>query len=200
MVFLDIEMPREQGTRIFEYLDKNEITFHLVFTTAYGDFALEAFEMNAIDHIMKPIRAKRIYEVIEKTEELKKQKKLHAKIQELKEVIQSGNFDKIGVPVQDGITFIKLEDIIHLAADGMHTKIYCADRSPLLISKPLKFFNRLLERGKTFYRPHRSHIFNLKYLKQFVRRDGNYILLDNDTTVPLSKEKKEEFLKLISDL
>lgn len=58
LVFLDIEMPREQGTRIFEYLDKNEISFHLVFTTAYGDFALEAFEMNAIDYIMKPIRAK----------------------------------------------------------------------------------------------------------------------------------------------
>lgn len=72
LVFLDIEMPREQGTRIFEYLDKNEITFHLVFTTAYGDFALEAFEMNAIDYIMKPIRPNRIYEVIEKTEELKK--------------------------------------------------------------------------------------------------------------------------------
>lgn len=200
LVFLDIEMPREQGTRIFEYLEKSEITFRLVFTTAYGDFALEAFEMDAEDYIMKPIRPNRIYEVIEKTEDLKKQKKLHAKLHELKQVIQSGGFEKIGVPVQDGIMFIKLNDIIHLAADGMYTKIYRASGDPLLISKPLKFFSHLPESGKTFYRPHRSHIFNLKYLKQYVRRDGNYILLDNNTAVPLSKEKKEEFLNLISDL
>ena len=94
LVFLDIEMPREQGTRIFEYLDKNEITFHLVFTTAYGDFALEAFEMNAIDYIMKPIRAKRIYEVIEKTEELKKQKSCTQKFRSSKKLFNRETLTK----------------------------------------------------------------------------------------------------------
>lgn len=54
--------------------------------------------------------------------------------------------------------------------------------------------------GMPFYRPHRSYIINLHYLKQYVKRDGNYILLDNDEMIPLSKEKKDEFLSLISDL
>lgn len=200
LVFLDIEMPDEQGTEILNYFEPNEINFELVFTTAYSEYALTAFEMNAIDYILKPIRPKRVLEVIEKVKTNFNQREIQEKLAELNSSLKNKTFQKLGVPVQDGIYFIHLKDIIRLEADGMYSKIFSVNKEPLFISKPLKFFSYLVKSDNLFFRPHRSHIVNIQYLKQYVRRDGNYILLDNDDLVPISKEKKDEFLNLIANL
>lgn len=200
LVFLDIEMPNEKGTEILKYFAPSEISFELVFTTAYSEYALTAFEMNAIDYILKPIRPKRVLEVIEKVKVSFNQKEIQHKLTELNTSLQTKSFKKIGVPINDGIAFLDLEKIIHLEADGMYTKIFCTNASPMLVSKPLKFFNHLVELGNLFYRPHRSHIFNINYIKQYVKKDGHYILLENDQIIPISKEKKEDFLKLVSGI
>jgi len=200
LVFLDIEMPNEQGIKIFDYFEKDEIEFELVFATAYNDYALKAFEMNAIDYLLKPIRPKRIIEVVEKVQQSFNKENIQIKLEELRKSLLSSTFTKIGFPVNNGILFISIAEIIHLEADGMYTKVYTQNNGNEIISKPLKFFNYLLEPNYTFYRPHRSHIFNLTFLKQFVRSDGNYIILDNDDIVPLSNAKREEFLALISAL
>lgn len=198
LVFLDIEMPNEQGTEILNYFENDEINFEICFSTAYSEYALRAFEMNALDYILKPIRPKKILEVIQKVRENFNQEGIQEKLQELKRSLNANNFNKIGLPVKDGIRFVELVDIINLIADGMYTKVYIKDEKPILISKPLKFFNHLIEAGNTFYKPHRSHIFNIKYLKQYIKKDGNYVLLENDQTIPISKEKRDEFLSLIS--
>ncbi|MCC5917969.1 MAG: response regulator transcription factor [Cryomorphaceae bacterium] len=200
LVFLDIEMPNEQGIEIFKYFQKDEITFELVFSTAYSEYALTAFEMNAIDYILKPIRPKRVLEVVEKVQNAFNAKDIQTRLFELKQSLTTQSFQKIGVPVYDGIIFLLLDDIIHLEADGMYTNIFMKDGESLMVSKPLKFFDRLVQSGKPFYRPHRSHIFNIQFLKQYVKRDGGYILLDNDHILPLSKDRKDEFVQLISDL
>lgn len=198
LVFLDIEMPNEQGTEILNYFENDEINFEICFSTAYSEYALRAFEMNALDYILKPIRPKKILEIIQKVRENFNQEGIQEKLQELKKSLNANNFNKIGLPVKDGIRFVELVDIINLIADGMYTKVYIKDEKPILISKPLKFFNHLIEAGNTFYKPHRSHIFNIKYLKQYIKKDGNYVLLENDQTIPISKEKRDEFLSLIS--
>lgn len=198
LVFLDIEMPNEQGTEILNYFETSEVNFEIVFSTAYSDYALRAFEMNAIDYILKPIRPKKVLEVIKRVRETQNQENIQEKLFELKESLANNNFDKLGVPVKDGIRFIRLEDIIHLEADGMYTRIYSVNEPTMMVSKPLKFFVHLLENGRTFYRPHRSHIFNVKYLKQYVKKDGNYALLENDSVVPIAKDKREEFVSLIT--
>ena len=198
LVFLDIEMPNEQGTEILNYFDASEVNFEIVFSTAYSDYALRAFEMNAIDYILKPIRPKKVLDVIKRVRETHNQQNIQERLQELKDSLSNGNFDKLGVPVKDGIRFVRLEDIIHLEADGMYTRIHLSGEPTLMVSKPLKFFGHLIERGKSFYRPHRSHIFNVRYLKQYVKKDGNYALLENDSVVPISKDKRDEFVSLIS--
>ncbi|MBL4706432.1 MAG: response regulator transcription factor [Flavobacteriales bacterium] len=200
LVFLDIEMPNQQGIEIFNYFQKEEIDFELVFTTAYSEYAIRAFEMNAVDYILKPIRPKRIKEVVAKVQESYNQESIQNKLEELKLSLSTNVFKKIGLPVSDGILFIPIPEIIHLEADGMYTKVYTLNNGSEIISKPLKFFENLVETNSSFYRPHRSHIFNLKYLKQFVRRDGNYVVLENDQIIPISKDKKEEFLELVSAL
>lgn len=198
LVFLDIEMPNEQGTKILNYFNNEDIDFEICFSTAYSEYALTAFEMNAIDYILKPTRPKKILEVIQRVKQTYDKDDIQEKLQELKKSLNKSNFDKIGLPVQDGIRFVELDNIIHLEADGMYTKIYIKNEKTIMISKPLKFFNHILEGGKTFYKPHRSHILNIKYLKQYVNKDGNYALLENEQTVPISKSKKDEFLSLIS--
>ena len=200
LVFLDIEMPEHAGTEIMNFLQPEEVTFQLVFATAYNEYALKAFEMHALDYLLKPIRPQRVQELLNQVEEAQQQKNLLRQLEALQQSLTTGEFTKIGLPVFDGIRFIALQDLIHLEADGMYTRVHTVHDGILVISKPLKFFNLLLDTSSIFYRPHRSHIINLRYLKQFVRVEVSYILLDNDSEVPLSREKKQEFLGMVNRL
>lgn len=199
LVFLDIEMPNQQGIEIFNYFTKNEIDFEVVFTTAYSQYALQAFEMNAIDYILKPLRPKRVVEVVEKVHKYQDKSNINVKFEELREVLKTKKFNKIGLPVNDGILFLPLNEIIHMKADGMYTTFHTVNKDKILVSKPLKHFEHIVENGTGFYRPHRSHIFNISFLKKYVKKDGNYVILENDHIVPISKDKREEFLKIISE-
>ena len=87
-----------------------------------------------------------------------------------------------------------------LEADGMYTKISSNSNEDLLISKPLKYFVELLSKQTLFYKPHRSYLINLSYIKEYIKKDGGYILMDNNRTVSISKEKKEEFLTIVSNM
>lgn len=200
LVFLDIEMPKQQGIEILNYFEKEEITFEIVFTTAYSQYAIQAFEMNAIDYILKPIRPKRVLEVVNKVKLTKNNTEVKQKFDELRKSLKSNTFDKIGLPVSNGILFIPLEEIIHMEADGMYTKFHVLSQGSIIVSKPLKFFEHIINSNPNFYRPHRSHIFNVKFLKQYVNRDGNYVILENDHVIPISKDKKEEFLEIVSTI
>ncbi len=200
LVFLDIEMPNERGTEILNYFEGEAIEFDIVFTTAYSEYALQAFEMNAIDYLLKPIRPKRLKEVIDRVRSSAEQKNIQLRLEELRKSLRSNHFNKIGLPVQDGIEFVPLQQIVRLEADGMYTKVKRENGDEVLVSKPLKYFQHLLDAGSTFYRPHRSHIINMKFLKQYVRRDGHAIILENGDMVPVAKDKKEQFLELVSSI
>lgn len=197
LVFLDIEMPNQQGTELLNYFEKDEIDFQIVFTTAFSQYAIRAFEMSAVDYILKPLRTRRIIEVIEKVRNNHNKTNLGAKFDELKKSLNANRFEKIGLPVNDGILFVSLSEIIHIEADGMYSKIYTTDNGKLLISKPLKHFDHLPQINADFCRPHRSHIFNLKFLKRYVKKGGNYVVLNNDQMIPIAKDKKEAFLEVI---
>ena len=200
LVLLDIEMPNEQGLDILKYFETQEVNFEIVFTTAYSQYALQAFDMHAIDYLLKPIRPKRLLEVVDRIHASHNQEEINLKLEELRESLKSNRLKKIGLPVSDGILFLPLEEIIHMEADGMYTKFYSINEGYQVVSKPLKFFEHILKAGHGFYRPHRSHIFNINYLKQYVKKDGNYVVLENEHVVPISKDKRDEFVKLISSI
>ncbi|NOQ73029.1 MAG: response regulator [Crocinitomix sp.] len=198
LVFLDIEMPNQQGTELLNYFEADEIDFEIVFTTAYSDYALRAFEMNAIDYILKPLRSKKIIDVINKVKNNYDKENVGSKFQELKKSLKTNRFEKMGLPVKDGILFVSLAEIIHIEADGMYSKFHTVEEGSLLVSKPLKYFEHILEISSDFYRPHRSHIFNLNFLKRYIKKDGNYVVLNNEHIIPVAKDKREAFLALIS--
>ncbi|PCE64913.1 LytR/AlgR family response regulator transcription factor [Sediminicola luteus] len=197
IVFLDIEMPEYSGLQITEFLRPEQIDFEIVFTTAYSEFAIKAFELNAIDYLLKPLRDEQLIRAVNKAEGQIGKSQLNQRLEELKSVLQANKIQKIGLPVSNGVLFVKFEDIIFLEAERMYTKFYTRDNGTILVSKPIKFFMANLTETYGFYRPHRSFVINLRYIKQYVNQDGGYILMENDKTVNLSKNNKEEFLRLI---
>ena len=198
IVFLDIEMPNHSGLEIGDFLSKEETNFEIIFTTAYSEYAIQAFQLSAIDYLLKPIRPALVKQAVDKALEHRGKYKINARLEELKESLIKNNFNKIALPVANGIKFISFDSIIMMEASGMYTNIISKEEGEILISKPLRHFSEILDTVKTFYKPHRSFIINLKYIKQYVKSDGGYIIMDNDKTVSISKEKKEEFLRLVN--
>ncbi|MEO9485105.1 MAG: LytTR family DNA-binding domain-containing protein [Ekhidna sp.] len=200
IVFLDIEMPEHSGLEILNFIEKEVVDFEIIFTTAYSDYAVQAFQLAAIDYLLKPVSSKQVKNAVDKCLALIGKSNISSKLTELKASLASSNFKKIGLPVSNGIKFVSFEEIVMLEADGMYTKITLEKEDEILISKPLKHFVELLKNIPLFYRPHRSFLINLKYVSQYIKSDGGYILMDNGTSVTISKENRDQFLTLISSI
>lgn len=200
LVFLDIEMPEYSGLEIFSFIDKTHLNFEIIFVTAYSEYAIQAFQLSAVDYLLKPARPTQVKEAVEKAMNQIGKSQISLKLEELKQSLSSSNFKKIGLPYSDGIKFVNFENIIMLEADGMYTKVSLIENESLLVSKPLKFFIKTLQKIPCFYKPHRSFLINLKYIKEYIKKDGGYILMENDKSVSISKEKKEEFLSIVQNI
>ena len=198
IVFLDIEMPQYSGLQILDFVDKESLTFEIIFTTAYSEYAIEAFQFSAIDYLLKPLRPKQVQIAVKKAEKVIGKTLVQDRLQELSNFFKNQDFTKIALPVTDGILFLPLDDIICFMADGMYTKVYAVSEKETLISRPLKHFAETLIEKPYFYRSHRSYIINLQYLKQYIKKDGSYILMEQDIHIPVAREKRKELLALIN--
>ncbi|MDE1207446.1 LytR/AlgR family response regulator transcription factor [Tenacibaculum larymnensis] len=199
IVFLDIEMPEYSGLEILDFISE-PIEFQLIFTTAYQQYALDALKLSAIDYLVKPIDREELRVAMNKAKVNINQKKVTVQFSELKNAIQSLSSHKIALEVPGEIIFVSHEDILYLEADGMYTKVHLANRERELICKPLAYFENQLQGNNLFFRCHRSYLINLHYLEKFVKKDGDFLLMQNQTTIPISKTKKQEFLKIIKEV
>ena len=200
IVFLDIEMPEHSGLEILDFIEKEVHNFEIIFTTAYSEYAIQAFQLSAIDYLLKPVRPSQVKEAVEKAISFLGNNQINKRLTELKSSLEDSNFKKIGLPNSNGIKFVNFEDIIMLEADGMYTNVTTKNEGSILVSKPLKFFVELLSKIKIFYRPHRSFLINLSFIKEYVKKDGGYIVMENDKSVSISKDKKEEFLTIVQNI
>jgi two-component system LytT family response regulator len=201
LVFLDIEMPEHSGLEVVDFIDRTLHQFEIIFVTAYNEYAIQAFELSAIDYLLKPARPTQVKQAVNKALKQINNSQLTLKLKELKHSFNNNKFKKIALPFSDGIKFVNFHDITMLEADGMYTKISTTDDvNVILVSKPLKHFVELLNFQTIFYKPHRSFLINLNYVKAYIKKDGGYIVMENDKTVSISKDKKEEFLSKISEL
>ncbi|RED98904.1 LytR/AlgR family response regulator transcription factor [Marinoscillum furvescens] len=198
IVFLDIEMPGYSGIQILDFFTPDQITFQIIFTTAYSEYAIKAFELNAIDYLLKPLRDEQLEVAVNKAITQIDKSRVSERLEELKNTLHVNNIRKIGLPVSNGVLFVALEEIIMMEADRMYTRVFTRSSGELLVSKPLKFFVQHLEQMVEFYKPHRSYLINLKHIKQYVNQDGGYIIMDNEKSVNISKDKKDEFFEVMN--
>jgi two-component system LytT family response regulator len=200
IVFLDIEMPEHSGLEILNFIEKEAYNFEIIFTTAYSEYAIQAFQLSAIDYLLKPVRPSQVKEAVCKAVAFLGSTQINKRLSELKESLQLTNFKKIGLPNADGIKFVNFNEIITLEADGMYTNVSTINDGNILVSKPLKFFVETLQKINLFYKPHRSHLINLSFIKEYIKKDGGYILMENDKTVSISNDKKDEFLTIVQNI
>lgn len=196
VVFLDVEMPQYSGLQIGQFFA--EMSFHIIFVTAYSEYAIRAFELSAVDYLLKPVQPEKLEDAIRKLKARTSQ--MTAQRIELAETsLHSNDFNRIALPVSDGFLFVEIKDIMLLEADGAYTKVYLQNGSELLVSKRLLFFEKVLEDRPFMVRVHRSHIVNFNFVKRYSKAES-VIVLDNGKTVSVPKEKKamiEETLQRI---
>lgn len=196
LVFLDIEMPRVNGFEMLNQLkDKN---FHLIFTTAYDHYAIKAIKYSAFDYLLKPIDIEELKQAIDKIRNTRANQ-LKNQVELLEHNIKNPKIalNKLAIPTLDGLCFYNLSDLVHLEASSNYTNLFFLDGKKVLASKTLKDFEELLPED-TFFRPHHSHIINLKYISKYIKGDGGQLELTNGSIVDVSRRKKEEFLKVIA--
>jgi two-component system LytT family response regulator len=190
-------MPDYNGFELLSFF--REIDFDIIFVTAYAEYAVKAFEISAVDYILKPIDIDQLKNAVEKL----KQKKLHSQMQEqielLKESYKGEDIRKIALSMSNGLTFVEVSDIVLLEADGAYTTFYLKDGQKIVVSKKLKFYEEILSNRPFFFRTHRSYFINVNYIKKYSRSE-NAILMDNDFSISISRDRKQEFETLLKDL
>ena len=140
VVFLDVEMPGYTGFQLLDFF--REVNFEIVLTTAHSDYALQAFQVSAIDFLLKPIQ---ISELLKAVEKLKKVQGLQKeRMDTLKENFKDGAIKKIALPVSEGLIFIDVADIIYLEADGAYTHFHLVGGKKILVSKKIKEYEGAL--------------------------------------------------------
>ncbi|MGG9961007.1 LytR/AlgR family response regulator transcription factor [Ferruginibacter sp. SUN106] len=195
LIFLDIEMPRMNG---FEMLNElTEKNFHIIFTTAYDQYAIRAIKYAAFDYLLKPIDIEELKTAVEKLNNTEnKETKKQVELLQQNMQLPKKQLHKLAIPTLEGLLFYDINDIIHLEANSNYTYIHLINKTKITASKTLKEFEDLLP-ADIFFRTHHSHLINLNYIKRYIKGDGGQIELQNGTYVDVSRRKKDEFLKAI---
>ncbi|WP_299439667.1 LytTR family DNA-binding domain-containing protein [uncultured Aquimarina sp.] len=200
IVFLDIEMPQYSGLQILDFFEDEKVTFQIIFTTGYNQYAVEAFKLSAIDYLLKPIDVEELKIAVNKAVISAKEKTINDKFEDLKQSFKQLSLNKLALDIPKGIIFVSHDDVLYFEADGMYTKVYLQDNKTELICKPLKHFILQLESKSIFYKPHRSYLINLKHIKELSKKDGYHLVMENNKTIPIAKDKKEEFIRVVKEV
>ena len=196
VVFLDINMKGENGFDLLERV--KTIDFEIIFTTAFSEYAIKAFKFSAIDYLLKPIDVDELRAAVER---VIKRKKAEAPTryeylrQNLK--MSDGQHFKLALPTSEGLTFIKISDIIYCEADSNYTTFFLTDGKKIIVSHTLKEYEEILSDYR-FFRIHHSYLVNLDAIKQYVRGDGGHVVMINGAALDVAKRRKEQFLKASS--
>ncbi len=192
LVFMDIDMPGMTG---FELLSKLEpLTFEIIFVTAYNQYAIEAFEYNAVAYITKPIVTQKLIAAVEKAIIKIEEKKYTENIFSLLEnVHHKSEHDKIALPTMQGLQFIKLTQICFCESSGNYTNFHLTDNSKIMVSRQLGEYEKLLP-ADNFVRIHDQHIINLTCIKEYVKGSGGEVILENGTRLNVASRRKDELL------
>jgi two-component system LytT family response regulator len=194
LIFLDIQMPHITG---IEFLESQGIArdFNVVFVTAYNQYAIKAFKLNAIDYILKPINTHELRGFVERY----LVRKSHFLISKKRtNDLRTMFSNKLIVATQNGREFLDCGSIVRLHADGSYSLIIFTDKKPLLVSKNLKELQKVLF-GRGFIRIHKSHVVNLNFIKEcsFIK-NGGFLKLNDDTVIEISRFRKKELIKAIN--
>jgi two-component system LytT family response regulator len=159
----------------------------VVFVSAHEEFGINAVKAGAADYILKPVNIKELKQTVKKLLIIKNKE---IKVETVHEV------DKLVLPASHGFNVLVIDDIIRLEADGCYTKVVMKDGKNTIISRTLKDFESNLPKER-FFRIHKSHLINLKYIKEYSKIGGNFITMTDGSRIEISRRKAPEFIQKI---
>lgn len=191
LLFLDIQMPGKTGFELLETLDSVP---EVVFTTAYDEYALKAFDFNALDYLLKPIEPDRLKETVTKILNRDKKEEPTAELPAQK----LGPSDRVFVKDGDKCWFVKLENIRLFESDGNYIKIYFENFKPM-IHKSLNALDEKLD-DRSFFRASRKHIINLTWVESIESwfNGGLMVVLRGGEKVEVSRRQAARFKEMMS--
>lgn len=193
LVFLDIEIHDKTG---FDFLEQlGEFDFHLIFTTAFDNYAIKAFKYSAMDYLLKPIDKDDFIGAIDRLNKRINSSDTEVQIKMLLKNLKKEDSKKtIRIPTLDGFEILEISEIIHCQAETSYTHIF-TEQQKFMVSKGIKFYEDLLK-DANFFRIHNSHLVNINHVKKYTKGKGGYVTMSNNSTIDVSTRKKEDFLKL----
>jgi len=193
LIFLDIQMPGKTG---FDMLTELDSAPHVIFTTAYDEYALKAFEVNALDYLMKPIEPRRLADALQKLQQVE-EKELASAVAGFNRSILTEQ-DQVFVKDGERCWFVKLADVRMFESVGNYAKVFFGTYKPLI----LKSLNALEERldEKVFFRANRKHIVNMRMIEKIEPYFNGGLLLEirGGEKVEVSRRQAVKFKEMMS--
>ena len=178
LLFLDIQMPGLNG---FEVLQQSSHSPVVIFSTAYDEYALQAFETNSIDYIVKPVKAERVQKSLEKLDSLKSNRDKQEMLRLIDSYISQASRREITsmpVKVGDRMLFVQIDDIVYFSAEEKYVNIYTKDGKIYLSDLTLKILQDKL--SDKFLRIHRSLLVNISRIREINKHYGSRFILKMD--------------------
>ena len=198
LVFLDVEMPGSNGFDLLERFDK--VDFDVIFTTAYGHYAVKAIKFAALYYLLKPIEIHELKEAIFQVEQkLTNRSLMDDRVMALLSNLQGAQFQKVAIPDVEGVTFVDVNQICRCQADRNYSIIYLSDGTNITSTRTLKEYESLFS-NHHFFRVHHSHLINLSFVKRYIKGDGGFVIMNDKSKVEVSRRRKNEFLEKLAEM
>jgi len=197
LVFLDIEMPEIDGFQLLQMLDYKN--FDIIITTAYNQYAIQAFKANAIDYLLKPVDPDDLIQAIDKVKSRQQNNSSTHNIEAiLKKLVKTGleRHKKIPLSLNNKIKLVEPDQILYCKSDGSYTTVFMTDGTEYLVSKSIKHIEELLPE-EYFIRVHKSYMVNLNEIKELIKQGSGEIVLSNDFIIPISRSHRKQVFEAL---
>ena len=192
LLFLDIEMPEIDGFQLLQLLDYRN--FDLIITTAYNQYAIQAFKANAIDYLLKPVDPDDLIQAIDKVKNRQGSNQVTKNIETvLNKLVKTGleRHKKVPLNLNNKVVLVDPDDILYCKSDGSYTTVFMRNGDDYLVSKSIKHIEEILPEDN-FIRIHKSYIVNLNEIKELVKQGSGEIILSNDRIIPISRTHRKQ--------
>jgi two-component system LytT family response regulator len=196
ILFLDIMLGDGTAFDILEIVPN--LQSKIIFVTASDEYAIKAFKFAAIDYILKPYSNEDLANSIKKAKVYIQPNKEQLSV--LQESIRNPNriSQKISLHTSEKIIIVQLSEIIRCKSDNNYTTFHLENGQKILVSKTLKYYADMLKEHE-FLRVHQSHLINTKYIKEFIKSDGGYLILKDKSNIPVSIRKRNEVIEALNN-
>lgn len=197
LVFLDISMPGQTGFDLLRNLPAPE--FDVIFVTAFHEYGIQAIKFSALDYLLKPIDVSDLRQAVDKALARRADRRQKDQLENLMELLkhqQQKQEHRIALPGARETRLVYPARIVRCEASNNYTTFYLQDGEKYLVSKPIFEYEEML-RDYGFLRCHQSHLVNRSFIRSWIKEDGGYLLLEDNTAVPVSRQKRDLIKSLL---